>query len=343
MHLHALRLASLVLLAASASSACAVTSDSSSTPTEENVDQAALADTVGSAIKGLGGKCLSTNGYTFANGTPLILWDCLGQDNQKWSLYSDRTIRGFGGKCISTNGVSTANGTGLILWDCLGQANQRWEPSDSLKWDTSRTGFLSTVGGKKCFSASNASSDNGTSVVLWDCLGQSSQVWEPYASAGLTPPPLMPPLTPTPPPTPAPTLPPMPGPLNEMPPLSMYVPRLDLNQGGTYTGTFEIECDTRNFGGADCGPILRAAQVSFQQWNLPAGVSVSITPPTTFPSGQVAQVYWQMTYSASATMPPAYDGWLQWTVTSGTWANWWVNPLQVYLMVHDGSAALAPQ
>jgi alpha-galactosidase len=55
-----------------------------------------------------------------------MLWDCVGQDNQKWSFMSDGTVRGFGGKCLSTNGNTSANGTGLVLWDCIDQVNQKW-------------------------------------------------------------------------------------------------------------------------------------------------------------------------------------------------------------------------
>lgn len=40
------------------------------------------------AIRGLAGKCLDVAGANPANGTPIILWDCHGEANQRWTLAS---------------------------------------------------------------------------------------------------------------------------------------------------------------------------------------------------------------------------------------------------------------
>jgi hypothetical protein len=35
-------------------------------------------------IRGLVGKCLTVSGANSTNGTPIILFDCIGRFNQKW-------------------------------------------------------------------------------------------------------------------------------------------------------------------------------------------------------------------------------------------------------------------
>ncbi|MEU6432497.1 ricin-type beta-trefoil lectin domain protein, partial [Microbispora sp. NPDC046973] len=56
-----------------------------------------------------------------------IIWDCNGQNNQKWRLNSDGSITAVGAnKCLDVNGGGTANGTKVIIWSCNGQNNQKW-------------------------------------------------------------------------------------------------------------------------------------------------------------------------------------------------------------------------
>ncbi len=74
-----------------------------------------------------GGKCLDVNGAGTADGTTVIIWDCNGQNNQKWRLNADGTITAVGAnKCLDVPGNATANGTKLTIWSCHGGANQRW-------------------------------------------------------------------------------------------------------------------------------------------------------------------------------------------------------------------------
>jgi hypothetical protein len=159
-----------------AATGCGAESADSTLP--EAVGEANEAITADSTIRSLpsfGDKCISTNGNTYANGTPLILWDCLGQDNQRWTLLADGTIRGYGGKCLSLNGGVSANGVGLILWDCLGQPNQKWTWTES--------GAIRGLGGR-VISTYGYTYANGTRLVLWDDLGQDNQKWSlPYPTA----------------------------------------------------------------------------------------------------------------------------------------------------------------
>jgi hypothetical protein len=62
------------------------------------------------------------------NGTPLLLWDCHGNPDQRWVLTPEGLLKNqFAGKCVGLdNRGSTANGSGLIVWDCHGNPDQRW-------------------------------------------------------------------------------------------------------------------------------------------------------------------------------------------------------------------------
>ncbi len=131
-------------------------------------------------IRGFGGKCLTTLGYTSANGTAVVLWDCLGQENQKWRMGANGTIVGFGGKCLTTINYSSANGTRLGLWDCLGQKNQAWRVLSNSHIDGLDA---------KCVATYGYTSANGTPVVMWDCLNQANLEWQTPGAAPPPPPP----------------------------------------------------------------------------------------------------------------------------------------------------------
>ena len=57
----------------------------------------------------------------------MIIWDCNGQNNQKWRLNADGTITAVGAnKCLDVSGAGTANGTKVQIRACNGQNNQKW-------------------------------------------------------------------------------------------------------------------------------------------------------------------------------------------------------------------------
>jgi hypothetical protein len=64
------------------------------------------------------------------NGTKVVIWDCNGQNNQKWNVNTDGTITNVNaGLCLDSYNNSTANGSSLVLWSCNGQDNQNWTVS----------------------------------------------------------------------------------------------------------------------------------------------------------------------------------------------------------------------
>jgi hypothetical protein len=58
-------------------------------------------------------------------------WDCVNQDNVKWSLVSVGNGYYFikakhSGKCAQVNGASQSNGAVISQWDCVDQNNVKW-------------------------------------------------------------------------------------------------------------------------------------------------------------------------------------------------------------------------
>jgi hypothetical protein len=119
-------------------------------------------------LVGLAGKCLDVSGGNPASGTGVILWDCHGGANQRWSVAADGTIRGLAGKCLDVSGGNPASGTGVILWDCHGGANQRW----SVNADGTVRGLAG-----KCLDVKGGNPASGTGIILWDCHGGANQRW----------------------------------------------------------------------------------------------------------------------------------------------------------------------
>ncbi|MFD2348259.1 ricin-type beta-trefoil lectin domain protein [Nonomuraea ferruginea] len=80
-----------------------------------------------SELRVYGNKCLDVNNNGTADGTSVIIWDCNGQNNQKWRFNTDGSITALGAnKCLDVPGNATANGVYLQIWTCSGAANQRW-------------------------------------------------------------------------------------------------------------------------------------------------------------------------------------------------------------------------
>lgn len=89
-------------------------------------------------INAASGRCLDAHaGLLHQNGTPVQLWDCLGNNqwNQIWQLYWDTRYHEYifrnkaSGRVLDAHwGAIGQNGTPVQLWDNYGdlQFNQRW-------------------------------------------------------------------------------------------------------------------------------------------------------------------------------------------------------------------------
>ncbi|MEV6718037.1 RICIN domain-containing protein [Lentzea sp. NPDC051208] len=84
----------------------------------------------------IGGKCLDAYGGSTAAGTPVILWDCHGGPNQRWTHYGLRgliTLAGTGSSaCLVRAGSGTpVNGTQLVIAPCEPRSGA-WELGSAL-------------------------------------------------------------------------------------------------------------------------------------------------------------------------------------------------------------------
>ncbi len=120
-------------------------------------------------VGGQSGRCLDVTGVSQNNGTQVQLWDCNGQNNQRWTYTSGKQLQVYGTKCLDANGQGTSNGTQVIIWDCNGQANQQWNVNSN--------GTITGVQSGLCLDANNAGTANGTKIILWACNGGTNQQW----------------------------------------------------------------------------------------------------------------------------------------------------------------------
>ncbi|WP_249227974.1 glycoside hydrolase family 27 protein [Kutzneria sp. CA-103260] len=129
---------------------------------------------VGTRVAAIAGKqsnrCLDINNYSTANGTQAQLWDCNGQDNQRWTYTAGRQLTVYGGaKCLDAMNAGTAPGTAVVIWDCNGQDNQRWSVDPD--------GTIRGVASGLCLDAGQAGTGNGTKIILWTCGTGDNQLW----------------------------------------------------------------------------------------------------------------------------------------------------------------------
>ncbi|ONI76321.1 hypothetical protein ALI144C_37325 [Actinosynnema sp. ALI-1.44] len=120
------------------------------------------------------GRCLDADLNTItANGTKVQLWDCNGQNQQRWREAYDspnRILSRRSFRCLDTDTSSNgANGGKVQLWDCTRSLQQNWY----IDGQTIRTRYHG-----KCLDADlNTIGANGTKVQIWDCNGSPQQRW----------------------------------------------------------------------------------------------------------------------------------------------------------------------
>ncbi|WP_369380409.1 ricin-type beta-trefoil lectin domain protein [Streptomyces sp. cg36] len=117
------------------------------------------------------GKCADAKDRSNNNGTPIQLWDCTGDYNQKWQIIGSslQTM----GKCLDVPRESGGgNGATVQLWDCNGGDNQQWMPTAK---DT--IGLWVNAWSGKCLDLPGGNTWNGTRLQIWDCNGGPNQMW----------------------------------------------------------------------------------------------------------------------------------------------------------------------
>ena len=75
-----------------------------------------------------GSECLDIQGEIIKNGTPIILWQKHGGENQKWILTPEGFITSAldDNYCLDIQDGIIKNGTPIILWQKHGGENQKW-------------------------------------------------------------------------------------------------------------------------------------------------------------------------------------------------------------------------
>ena len=115
------------------------------------------------------GRCVDITGPNTADGTPLQLWDCTGNWNQRWTLTNGAFVNPQSGKCMNVSG--TANGTRVTLSTCNGGGGQQWQVRTN--------GNITNVQSGRCLDAVGQGTANGTRIQIYDCVaaGQANQQW----------------------------------------------------------------------------------------------------------------------------------------------------------------------
>ncbi|MFD4524121.1 ricin-type beta-trefoil lectin domain protein [Streptomyces sp. NPDC058470] len=124
-------------------------------------------------ITGLAGRCVDADRSSSDNGTPVQLYDCLGNAAQSVSNPGDGTLRILG-RCLDAVDFGTADGTAVQLWDCHGGPNQQWVVNGAHD--------IVNPAANKCLDVRNNFSANKTRLQIWTCTGAANQKW--IASSG---------------------------------------------------------------------------------------------------------------------------------------------------------------
>ena len=116
------------------------------------------------------GRCVDVLHASGEPGAPLILWDCHGNANQRWTLPavgSSGAVRVYGDMCMEAG--EAVNGTRTTIQPCTGAAPQRWTATQA--------GELRAHSGR-CLDVEGARVENRSEVQTWDCHGGANQRWE---------------------------------------------------------------------------------------------------------------------------------------------------------------------
>ncbi|MCP3963718.1 MAG: RICIN domain-containing protein [bacterium] len=127
----------------------------------------------GDLVVGIADKCLDVEGADPSDGTFLQIFECHGQDNQRFELVPVGTffeLRGLAGKCVQPGGGEDERR--LMLGPCDG-LEDRWDPDPDLAGDFT----LVHVTTGKCMDVRGASTEDRTPVKIYDCHFGVNQTW----------------------------------------------------------------------------------------------------------------------------------------------------------------------
>jgi lysophospholipase L1-like esterase len=114
-------------------------------------------------------RCMDVSGASTASGAQVLIWDCHGRPNQRWTRTAAGELRVYGDRCLDVNNNGTANGTKIQIWTCNGSAGQRFT------FNTNGS-IVGTASGK-CLDVASGGTANGTLVQLYQCNSAGAQRW----------------------------------------------------------------------------------------------------------------------------------------------------------------------
>jgi hypothetical protein len=118
------------------------------------------------AIKGDHSKCLDDFGGSTANGNIVDIWTCNGTGAQTWT-FSGGALSVLG-KCLD-DASQGGSGAVLVIWMCNGHRAQTWTHLSNGEYVLKLNGL--------CLTDPNASTVNGTQVLLRTCRNLADQHW----------------------------------------------------------------------------------------------------------------------------------------------------------------------
>jgi len=115
------------------------------------------------------GKCLDLMGGDKSNGNPIGIWDCNGEENQRWWFKDDKImLASDNSKCIDVPVDEYSEmplaGAQLQLWDCNGLSNQQFGYDRS-----AGTIYLASSGDASLCLDIGADAEDGQRAQIWDC------------------------------------------------------------------------------------------------------------------------------------------------------------------------------
>ncbi|HMH51138.1 MAG TPA: ricin-type beta-trefoil lectin domain protein [Candidatus Acidoferrum sp.] len=133
-------------------------------------------------IVGLVGKCLDVD---LANKTPsgnarAIIRACNGSANQNWSYQSAKgqVVNGGTGLCLNVEQGLAANLSAVIAYQCSisPQPNEAWSVAAVPRSGATSYQFKGKGSGR-CLNVPNAKRDDGTGLIIFDCVGADNDTW----------------------------------------------------------------------------------------------------------------------------------------------------------------------
>ena len=125
--------------------------------------------TAGTRLIGVqSGRCLDVAQNSQTPGQVLHIYDCHGQANQRFLFTPEGELRVFDGAwCVQP--ASASAGASAAIAACTGAANQKWVRNAS--------GAVVHTASSLCLDVSGQATANSSTVVVWNCNGQTNQQW----------------------------------------------------------------------------------------------------------------------------------------------------------------------